>query len=135
MIFFWDKNTPRSIPENLTRLKPPVQFEHYMAHYPLSDQYKEGGDDPWLATVGQQGWFVISQDYHYHERENERYAIKEYSIGCFYLWGATAPRWEIMRCFIRAFDRMVDTATNTPRPFIFWVDQRGRLTPQPIEGV
>ena len=132
MILFWDKNTPKTIPEALKSLNIPQGIEWYLMHFPLSDVYPEGGDDKWLSQVGDWGWIVISQDYHFHERENERYALKQHNVGCFYLWGAEATKWEIMRCFVRAYDKVIQAATTTPRPFVFWVSKTGRLTQQPI---
>jgi len=132
VIFFWDKNTPKSIPLALRALNVPVQVKFYKEIYPLSDNSPEGGDDKWLSEVGKWGWTVISQDYHFHERENERYALNYYSVGCFYLWGAKATKWEIMRCFARAYDEIVEAADNTPRPYIYWVSRTGKLTRQPL---
>jgi hypothetical protein len=132
VILFWDKNIPKTIPEALKSLNVPHGIEWYLMHFPLSDKYPEGGDDMWLSQVGDWGWTVISQDYHFHERENERYALKQHSVGCFYLWGAEATKWEIMRCFARAYDKVIQAADITPRPFIFWVSKTGKLTRQPI---
>lgn len=132
MIFFWDKNIPKTIPEALLTLDLPVGTEYFLPHFPLSDKYPEGGDDRWLSQVGSWGWIVISQDYRFHERENERYALKQYKIGCFYLWGAEARKWEILRCFARGYDRIVRAAGDTPRPFIYWITQTGLLRPVPI---
>ena len=132
MILFWDKNTPKTIPVALQGLRLPVGVEYYLDHWPLSDSKPEGGDDQWLSQVGTWGWTVISQDYHFHERENERYAIREYGIGCFYLWGAEATKWDILQCFVRGYDRIIQATEATPRPFIYWVSRLGKLTPQPI---
>jgi hypothetical protein len=132
VILFWDKNTPKTIPLALRTLNIPVRIEIYLEHWPLSDTAPEGGDDRWLSQVGTLGWTVISQDYHFHERENERHALKQYSIGCFYLWGAEARKWDIARCFARAYDNIIDKAATTPRPFIYWVSRSGKLTLQPI---
>jgi hypothetical protein len=133
VILFWDKNTPKTIPQALRTLKVPLAgIHHYLERFPLSDNLPEGGDDRWLSEVGKWGWVVISQDYHLHERENERYALKQHNIGCFYLWGAEAPKWEIMRCFARAYDKIIEAADNTPRPYIYRVSRMGKLIPQPI---
>ena len=132
MILFWDKNIPKTIPKALKSLSIPQGIEWYIMHFPLSDKYPEGGDDRWLSQVGDWGWIVISQDYHFHERDNERYALKQHGVGCFYLWGAEATKWEIMRCFARAYDKIIQVADTMPRPFIFWVSKIGKLTQQPI---
>ena len=132
MIFFWDKNVPRTIPQALKLLTPRVDgaaigIEIYLDHFPLSDRYQEGGDDLWLSIVGNLGWFVITQDSSIHKKEQELYALKQYGVGCFYLWGAEAPKWEIMRCFARAYDRILDAARDTERPFIYSVARTGSL--------
>ena len=132
MILFWDKNLPKTIPITLRSLNIPQGIEWYLAHFPLSDTYPEGGDDRWLSQVGDWGWIVISQDYSFHEKENERYALKQHNVGCFYLWGSEAPKWEIMRCFARSYDRIVEAVQNTQPPYIYWVSKIGKLTRQLI---
>lgn len=88
MTLFWDKNCPKTIPEALQKLNLPIGIEFYLEHFPLSDSQPEGGDDKWMEEIAAWGWnTVISQDYSFHTRENERFAIKQYDFGCFYLWG------------------------------------------------
>ena len=132
MIFFWDKNVPRSIPKALRLMKPPFGIEIYLERYPRSDNYKEGGDDRWLAEVGAQQWFVITQDYQYHNKENERRAIQDYGIGVFYLWGAEALKWDIMRLFVTSYARIAIKAQTTARPFIYRVSKTGRIFDVPL---
>lgn len=132
LTLFWDKNAPKTIPQALQTLKLPVGIEYYLHHFSQSDKAPEGGDDAWLPMVGQWGWTVITQDYNFHNRENERYAIKQHHIGCFYLWGAEATKWEILRCFARAYDRIIHATQTTPRPFIYRVTRRGYLRKQDI---
>jgi len=103
-----------------------------MEHYPLSDSYLEGGDERWLPDAGEQEWFVITQDWRLHTRENELRAIEDYGIGVFYLWGATARKWEVMRTFARAYDRIASWAETTPRPFTCRVSRTGQLTGVPL---
>ena len=50
-------------------------------------------------------------------------------MGCFYLWSAEALRWEKMRCFLRAYEDILEAAATTPRPFIYRVTEKGRLIP------
>ena len=58
--------------------------------------------------------------------------LKQYAIGCFYLWGAEAPAWESFRLFARAYDRIVERAQTTPRPFVYKVTKDGRLLLVPL---
>ena len=123
MIFFFDRSVGRIIPQTLVQLNPPVQIEYYDAHFLMDEP-----DDEWLPIVGSDGWFVIGQDSHYHLRPNELAALKLYNVGCFYLGDAEQTRWETIRIFMRAFDKIVKAAEQTPLPFVFRVDSRGRLT-------
>ena len=122
MIFFFDRSVGVKIPQALRLLDLPHQVEFHEQHFKLDEK-----DDEWLPVVGTWGWFVIGQDYKYHRLPHELAALKQYSIGCFYLWGAEARKWETMRVFARAYDRIVSVAENTRRPFVFSVDHNGRL--------
>ena len=125
MIFFWDKNMPRTIPLALRTLRPPFRNEIYLERYPLSDNYKESGDEIWLPEAGQHGWVVLTQDWKLHTKEAERRAIRDFDVGVFYLWSAAAPKWEILRLFTKCYDRIVHRAETTPRPFIYRVGRTG----------
>ena len=87
MILFFDRDTGTTLPLVLrtARLNFPIPVEYHQAHFPLEEQ-----DDIWLPAVGQWGWTVIGHDSQHHKRLNELSAIKQYGIGCFYLWGAEA---------------------------------------------
>ena len=125
---FWDKNLGKAIPRAMRILSPPsVINRYYMQEYPGSGNAYEGGDDAWLVDVGTKGWFVITQDYNLHLRENELSAIKDYEVGCFYLWGASNSKWDTFRCFALGYDQIIEVALNTPRPFVYRVDRNGTL--------
>jgi len=129
MILFFDRSVGTAVPQILRwrRLKLPVQVEYHEMHFPTDEE-----DDRWLPIVGDWGWTVIGHDSSYNTKATGLSAIKQYEIGCFYLWGSEAPRWEKLRCFSRAYDRIVEADADTPRPFIYLVSQTGRLTPEPI---
>lgn len=78
--------------------------------------------------VGGYGWFVVGQDYSYHLHRSELAAIKDYDVGCFYLPGAQASRWEIMRYFARCYDGLIERAETTERPFIYRISKTNRFT-------
>ncbi|MCH8988186.1 MAG: hypothetical protein IIA92_05190 [Chloroflexi bacterium] len=125
MILFFDRSVGVTIPRILQSrdLRFPLQVEYHETHFAMDEE-----DDVWLPQVGQRGWTVVGHDYSYHTKLNELSAIKQYDIGCFYLWGSESPRWQKLQCFARAFDRMVVLDANTPRPFIYRVGQTGRFT-------
>lgn len=111
------------IPRALRFLRPPVEVRFH------DEQFKKDElDDVWPPKVGRAGWTVISQDYSFHTKASELAAIRQYQIGCFYLWGATAPMWDSFRVFARAFDRMLTKAEQTPKPFIFRVTRSSQLS-------
>lgn len=128
MILFWDKNIGKVIPRVLRNLKLQGHvIRYYSEVFVGSDDQKENGDDFWLRTVGESDWIVFTQDYNYHTKPTELFAIRQYKIGCFYLWGASASRWEQMRSFARAYDRIIDAAISTPKPFIYRTTRSGQL--------
>lgn len=111
-----------------------------MAHPPFSVEYhqdpnckfhfaQECPDDEWLAKVGAEGWIVISHDRKFHTITPECSAIKQYKIGCFYLWGASDPIWDKLRCFMGAHAGIMQRALNTQRPFIYDVLGNHQIKP------
>ena len=128
MILFFDRNVGVRIPRSLQVFKlPGVEIKFHQEVFKQEEQ-----DDVWLAQVGSWDWVVIAQDYKFHELPNELAALKQYAIGCFYLWGAQAPAWETFRLFTRAYDRIVERARTTPRPFVYKVTKDGRLLLVPL---
>ena len=124
MIIFFDRNTGTAIPKALKEHLKPVgaQVEYHQLYFDHAEK-----DDVWLAQVGNWGWFVIAQDYSFHERALEKAAIQAHQIGVFYLWGAEATKWDAFRAFARGYDRIIQAATNTERPFIYRVEKSGAL--------
>ena len=122
-VLFFDRDVGTAVPKALGVLMLPTHVEYHQSHFPTDSQ-----DDVWMAQLGVWGWTLIGHDSRHHLEEAELSAIRQYGIGCFYLWGAEALRWEKMRCFLRAYERIVDAATNTPRPFVYRVTEKGRLT-------
>ncbi|KRB73484.1 hypothetical protein ASE07_06425 [Noviherbaspirillum sp. Root189] len=92
-------------------------------------------DDQWLEFVGSRDWIVFSQDRKFHKAgyENEMFAIKQFKVGCFYLWGADAQTHEKAQVFLKAYDKILHAIQTTPRPFIYDVTKSGRLVKVPIK--
>lgn len=91
-------------------------------------------DDAWLKFVGEKGWIVLTQDHKFHKKgfENELSAIKQYSVGCFYIWGAEADKWDKMLALCKAYESILDAVAATAKPFIFSCSKGGSLTQIPI---
>lgn len=111
-----------SVPLALRMLRLPVKVEYHEQHFTIDAQ-----DDTWLPVVGEWGWIVIGHDSRYHLKPNELFALRQYNVGCFYLWGAEVPRWEKMRLFARAYDKIIIAAQTTPRPFVYRITRDARL--------
>ena len=121
-MLFFDRDVGVALPRALGVLKLPTRVEHHQYHCPI-----DALDDDWMPRVGSMGWFLIGHDSRHHQEESALLAIKQYSMGCFYLWGAEALRWEKLRCFLRAYENIIEAAARTPRPFIYRVTEKGRL--------
>ena len=132
MIFFWDRNIPKSIPEAIRTLNPPFENKIHREHFPHFDHVPESGDENWLSLLGEHEWFLLTKDHRLHHRVNEVQAIKQYRVGCFYLWGRNAKKWDIAQCFMAAVPAIVKAAEATPRPFVFRVSRLGQLSSVPI---
>ena len=96
MTFYFDTNIGISVPKALELLRLPVTITWHNKHFAPNTL-----DDVWLSEVGGWGWFVIGHDRRFHARANELAALWQANVGCFYLAGAQATRWEKMRIFAR----------------------------------
>ena len=132
MIFFWDRNIPKSIPEAFRTLTPPFESEVHGERFPQFDRIPERGDDNWISILGDYDWFLLTKDYQLHRKSNEAAALRRHNIGCFYIWGLSAKPWDIARCFMMAAPSIIEVAESTARPFIYRVDHLGKLSPVPL---
>ena len=126
-VLFFDRDVGITLPTALNVLRLPTRVEYHQKHFSI-----DARDDDWMPRVGSLGWTLIGHDSRHHQEQTELSANKQYSMGCFYLWGAEALRWEKMRCFLRAYESILKIADSTPRPFIYTVTEKGRLTPVTI---
>lgn len=126
-VLFFDRDVGTALPRALDVLRLPTQVEYLQNHFSIDAQ-----DDEWMPVIGSRGWVLIGHDRMHHRRSPERSAIQEYGMGCFYLWGAQARRWEKMRCFLNAYERILEAIETTPKPFIYRINRAGRLEPVAI---
>lgn len=122
MILFFDRNVGTSLPQALRSLNLPAQVEWHQQHFP-----QDAPDDQWLPVVGTWGWTVIGYDQRFHRNEAERNALKQYGVGCFYLWGGDKSGWERMRFFLNVFEKIQRADTVTARPFLFKIEGTGQV--------
>ena len=120
MIFFFDRNIGKKVPRALKILGLAVEWHD--DHFP-----QDCPDDQWMPSVAANGWTVIGHDKKFHQNQAELWAVKQHALGCFYLWGAQALKWEKVRVFARAYDKIVAAITTDRPPFVYRVDRRGVL--------
>ena len=121
-VLFFDRDVGIALPKALNVLRLPTRVEYHQDHF-----QQDVHDDCWMAEIGRRGWFSIGHDHHHHTRSLERDAIRDYSIGCFYLWGGDKPRYEKMRCFLSAYPNIIEAIHTTGRPFVYRIDKQGNL--------
>ena len=121
-VLFFDRDVGTAFPRALNVLGLPTQVEFLQNHFQTDAQ-----DDVWMPVVGARGWILIGHDRMHHRRTPERSAIQEYEMGCFYMWGAQAQRWEKMRCFLNAYERILEAIETTPKPFIYRLNRFSNL--------
>jgi hypothetical protein len=130
LTFYFDRNCGRRFPEALYRANPPFAVEYH--HSERSRFAHDATDDKWLSIVGQRGWIVFSHDRKFHKILPEIAAIKQHSIGCFYLWGGEITTWEKLCLFTRASPKIMALAEQTRRPFIYNVTKARRFESVPL---
>ena len=125
MILFFDRSVGVIVPQLLQSRSSrfPIQVYYHDEFFAIGEK-----DDIWLSQIGEWGWTVIGHDSSYHRNPHELSAIKQYKIGCFYLWGAEASRWEKLQCFARAYDNITQTEANSPKPFIYRITRAGTFS-------
>jgi hypothetical protein len=141
--FYFDRNVGCRFPEALRVLKldkvSDVYYHHIKRKYigrdfshPETGLFKDSeSDDSWLQFVGNRGWIVFTQDRKFHKAgfENEISAIKQFNVGCFYLWGSRDTSEKKATVFLKALDRIRYAIANTQKPYIYDVSKSGQLTP------
>lgn len=112
------------MPYALSLIRPPAEIKWHQ-----NEKFAQNmPDDEWLQKVGDKSWFVLSHDRKFHSEAMERFAITQHGVGCFYIPHQNDTRWIKFCFFVRHFQKMVELAKNTERPFIFDLDPRGRET-------
>lgn len=130
LTFYFDRNFGNRFPKALNYIGAPVGIRWHD-----NERFaQEMPDDEWLEIVGKRDWVVFSHDRKFHSEATETAAVIQHKVGCFYLPCSQEPRWEKLRCFMRASDRIVELAKTTPKPFIYSVEKSGRIRKVALRG-
>ena len=123
LTFYFDRNFGTRLPRALAWVKPPVNIEwHQNQRFP-----QEMPDDEWLEIVGKRGWVVFSHDRKFHSEATETAAVKQHSVGCFYLPCASDSTWDKLSIFVRMFGRILEIAESQLPPYVYDVHLNGRI--------
>jgi hypothetical protein len=83
LTFYFDRNFGKRFPEALAHMRPPFTVEY---HHSRTNNFPQNmRDDIWLEICGRRGWIVFSHDQKFHSVVAEATALKQHSVGCFYL--------------------------------------------------
>ena len=120
-MIFLDRSIPKSVATALKAVRDDV--------YWLEDHFlHDTKDADWLPVAGKNGWLVITRDKKIRTRPWERRAILENSVGCFCLIQKKHPtRWQYLKLLVLTLEKMERSFDTTPRPFIYGVEQSGKL--------
>lgn len=109
------------LPGALARLKPPVKIKWHQEQKFAPNM----PDDEWMGIVGPRGWVVLSQDRKWHVRENEREAVRQHSLKCFYF--PSANRWQSLCQIIGKHEKMMEIVATNDGPFIYELKGNSRF--------
>ena len=135
---YFDRCIGKTLPEALLALGVRnVAYQHMQAKKigiaKRGSIFQQGvHDDEWLSFVGQRGWVAFTQDYKMHLEPAPLAAIREHRVKVFYLFGSEATRWEKMRVFAKAYDRIIEMARSRNGPFVCRVLKSGKLQDIPL---
>lgn len=122
LTFYFDRNIGKRLPSALSKLRSPMDIRWHQG-----EGYKDDlPDDAWLEIVGGKNWIVITQDYKFHVIDAEVEAIRQHSVKCFYLPGASSGMWETLCLFTALHKKMISLCHENPTPFIFSFAKTGK---------
>lgn len=124
LTFYFDRCFGRRFPEALNWVRPPFKVEYHDGKkFP-----KDMKDDEWLAIAGKNNWVVFSHDQKFHSETTESFAVRQFKVRCFYLYGANLKTWDKITLFIKAYPRIMERLAKKQRePLIFNIGKSGRI--------
>jgi predicted nuclease of predicted toxin-antitoxin system len=126
MKFFFDNNLGENLSKGLRA------FGENVMH--LKERFSEDApDQEWLRYLGENGIFLVTRDDRVRHRPNELQALKQNTVGAFFLGGKNRSKCELIQQVVRNWPRMKQLAGSTDRPFAFRVPPSGtKLTAIPL---
>lgn len=121
MTFLFDENISQLVVDALKALGKPVAY--------LTDILPRGTDDITLfSRLAELGWFLVTQDKKIRRKKHELEALRRAGLGAFIFTGrAERDVDSMMMLVLKSFNEMQTLATETKRPFIFEISDRGSI--------
>ena len=119
LTFLFDENISQLIVDALKALGKPAAY--------LTDILPRGTDDIALfSRLGELNWFLVTQDKKIKRKKHELEALRRAGIGAFIFTGrAERDLDSMMMLVLKHFNEIQRLATETARPFIFGISDKG----------
>jgi hypothetical protein len=119
LTFLFDENISHLIVDALKALGKPVAY--------LTDILPRGTNDLTLfSKLGELAWYLVTQDKRIKRKKHELEALRQAGIGAFIFTGrAERDVDSMMMLVLRHFNEIQKVATETKRPFIFGISDKG----------
>ncbi len=93
----------------------------------VTERLKAGSSDVKVFEyAGDNDFFLITKDNRIRYKPNEKAAIRKHKVGVFLLGGKNISFLETYQQLIRNWDRILECAATTNRPFIRRIRAKGR---------
>lgn len=129
MRFFFDANLPPTLPEALHILHKTAPVHAEVSYIP--DLFGDGAsDEEWISGIAEDGpATIITCDHHIHKRSDQRLLYQEAGLGLVVLKPPSKkglPYWQMVQKIIKHWEEIIETASNTPKPYLFLISVSGR---------
>ena len=92
----------------------------------LTEVFERGAQDvDWLRYVGENDLILVTRDERVRWNPAELLALKDHSVGAFFLGGKNRSRCDLIQQLVRNWPRMKELERKTRRPFAFKVPPSG----------
>jgi predicted nuclease of predicted toxin-antitoxin system len=119
MKFLIDENLSVKIARSLRDIDQDVQH--------VTEVLSEGAPDTEvLEFAGDNDYFLITKDNRIRYKPNEKAALRKHKVGVFLLGGKNVNFFETYQQLIRNWDKVLECARTTQRPFVRRIRPRGR---------
>ena len=120
MRFLIDENLSVKIARSLRNIDQDV-------HHVIEELYEGAPDTEVLEFAGSNDFFLITKDDRLRYQPNEKAALRRHRVGVFLLGGKNIGFLETYQQLIRNWDKVLECAGNTNRPFVRRIRPKGRL--------